>query len=305
MFSFFNIFSFGKASEDEKMIDKFLDIFKKVKEGTSTPEEFNFFLTTSFNSINNDERMILNLSSRCVKKIKSVDKNSKWRNEKKKVYTWQEIRFIIFEDIVYFLYSRHRRHQASFAVKDIEYLTRLIRTMLSGRVSDRDNDGNYCWLQFLEYFCGEGLIGDGLKRWNDIMTVLVNKLNANDVILETLWTNEKIKIPISSNLAEYISIDKESDKFYFAAYNPIEHKQIQLLGRYVDSHSCKLFRLSPSDHKEVNLYFVKSIRFCKLFDEERIYYEECRVAKIAAVSRVLSDGKFLLPEINKIIVSFY
>jgi hypothetical protein len=220
-------------------------------------------------------------------------------DEKKKTYTWQEIRFIVFVAIVYLF--EHHYISKTIATKNPKYFSQLVRTILQKN----------CWLQSLESFNKSKE-----ERWNYLMSIFINRLNVDDIILETLWTNDKIKIPIAKELSRHVNVErishtddeKDGDRFCAATWQSIiQEKQIQLLGRYIDPSVCQMILATSVEYnseKVDTLFLVQNHHFSKLFDKGRIYYEERKIAKIAALVKLLNDEKLLLPEVNKIVISF-
>jgi hypothetical protein len=322
-----------QINKDEKLVDKFLKIVYKIscqtimkKESKKSanniisPEESNFFLRFSCSNDGNENR-VLKLSNKYVKKIRnSLGENGEERKEEddeEESYTWRQLRFIIFKRIIR-LFEHYCLHHVDYTrMENNHYFIQLIRSMLKENV----------WLQCLESPL------DGRDDDNDsyvieekrkiTMFILANTLDIEDTIFETILSNDKIEIPITSNVLHHTNlvtndIDKKS-RFYLVKftligkkgilnqYNFSAEKQIRLLGRYIDPCICQPIRPVILADKSNISFILRNHYLSRLFEEQRLFYEERRVVKISALLKLLNslnDEKFLLPEINKIIVHF-
>jgi hypothetical protein len=299
------------------------------------PEELDSLLHPSFSSNVVDANRVLNLSSALVKRIKNLPQNPYYttceidnvRNLKlkpakdakgeKKSYSWQELQFITFEHIVH-LFECHCLHYGNYNnYGNIGNRGRLSNSHHIMFFEPEDNPkyfsqliGNILkessWLQCLELlsYKEDNLIKE---QWKVIMFILISRLNVDDSILETLWTNEKIRIPIDVTICKHFHL--ASERFYtvdnhygFAYRSTVEKKQIQLLARYTDPSVCQIVHFYG---KVIGIMLIlQNQYFSKLFEEDRLFYERIRVAKVGALVKLLDDNKFLFSEINKIIAVY-
>lgn len=323
---------FSKSSEDEKLARKFLKIADKLlnqsyydpqhpreKVITVSVEEHEFFLS-NLPSHGKNESKVINLSRKFIKKIHNFQKCPEYSTKEiqiakyaKKTCTWQELRFVVFENIVH-LFDFHCKlgEQVNFTEENPRYFRELIRTLVQ----------NNTWFECLKSIDFENHFMK--ERWAIVMFILIRWLKVKDIILQTIWLNDKIKIPIMDCIIKHVkiaNIDDHANRFYIL-HNVCKNKQpnitdylyeraqIQLFGRYIDSSLCQMIHFNSCDEKIDNQALIQRHHFRLLFQKERLHYEEMILVQMAQLLELLDSfqpkigQQFLIFELNQIIIAF-
>jgi hypothetical protein len=187
------------------------------------------------------------------------------------------------------------------------------------------------WLQSLSFAHPDKFY---CERYKNMILFLILMTSGDDEykIHEILWSSEanEIKIPLIHQVMDHIDfssspnlghVSSYTKKFYmvqhldsYEDYNGpknITIKQIRFLGRFTDPSFCQI-RKQVTGRAKFNIESHNQF-FAQLFVEERLIYEKMKNEKIVAIiaatlkllnSLQFSGQRFLLPEINQIIIRF-
>jgi hypothetical protein len=326
----------NKFSIPECYFKSFTDyvLMKKKIFGNISTENLNYFL--NFNDEEKEkerieETKILNLSEKFIeKKIEKLTKlkrhsdqasteiyleqNAKHKEKDEstkaymgKFYTLQDLRFIIFENIVKTIYCYARKcscHQGGSGQRRDYSVTSCFRQLIHSLLTRKK------WLQSLEAFKIEVK-----KRWKTMIFSLIDVISIDDKIQEILWSSNNIRITIVNHLMiKYVEIFDNSKFYQLNQEDDDENselvgKQLQLLGRYINPSVYKLRNNIEIINKNANhadhITFFIRCHYVKLFLEQATHYEQAKNKRIEETIKLLNSIPFLLPEINQIIVRFF
>jgi hypothetical protein len=296
-----------------------------------SPEELKFFLDAEYNgSCKKEIKLSTELidsidyllnSCTCSKKLLQETKGKgKGKGKKKMTYSIKEIKFIILKFLAeilhchFYKYKNNRNSKKKY--ENTDYYQNLICMMLQ----------QPSWLQCL-YHSNLSAQSGGDENYNHLFFLLTVATNPSNEIQEILFNDDKIKVPVDyriiGRVVDFIN-ETGSTKFYSTeiaqyCYSDYLTKMTVSIAKYVDPYFCNVIEATTEEKKNTDDAENQTCAHLrKFYRDERYNYHLLRHSRMlnclyilnnfqfTDVNNVSNNSKlnFLLPELNKIIVSY-